>query len=77
MQPSTNTASQGGLLFKAAIITAFVAVTRFFIKDWLAPLGVPTIVGSILASITLVLIIAMVSRIPTVGERLCSTAAQE
>jgi len=60
MQSSTSTASRSGLFFKAAAIAAGVAVVRFFIKGWLAPLGVPTVVGSFLASITMVLIVAMI-----------------
>jgi hypothetical protein len=60
MPPSTNTASQSGLFYKAAAIAAVVAVLRFFLKSWLAPLGVPTVVGSMLSSITIVLVVTLV-----------------
>lgn len=40
-----------GLAFAAAIV-------RFFLKGILDPLGVPTLIGSLLASITIVLVIA-------------------
>ena len=57
---SKETPSRGKLFVKAAAIAAIVAVIRYFIKGWLAPIGVPTVVGSLLASITIVLIVAMV-----------------
>ena len=60
MESSKQPASQSTLFFKAAAIAMIVAVIRYFIKGWLAPLGVPAIVGSFLASITIVLIVAMV-----------------
>ena len=60
MESFKKPASQSKLFVKAAAIAAIVAVIRYFIKGWLAPLGVPTIVGSLLASITIVLIVAMV-----------------
>ena len=37
-----------------------VAVLRYFMKGWLDPLGVPTALGSLLASVTLVLLIGLV-----------------
>jgi hypothetical protein len=52
--------SPGSLFLKAAAIVAVVAAIRFFLKGWLDPIGVPTVVGSFLASITVVLIITMV-----------------
>jgi hypothetical protein len=58
--PSANSSSQSGLFYKAAGIAAVVAVLRFFLKGWLAPLGVPTVVGSFLASITIVLIVTLI-----------------
>lgn len=57
---SNRMSSRGKLFVKAAAIAAIVAVIRYFIKGWLSPLGAPTFVGSFLASITIVLIIAMV-----------------
>jgi hypothetical protein len=60
MESSQDSASQRKLFVKAAAIAAIVAVIRYFIKGWLAPLGVPTAVGSFLMSITIVLIVAMV-----------------
>jgi hypothetical protein len=43
-----------------AVITAVVAALRFFMKGWLAPLGVSDAVGSFVASITVVLMVGMV-----------------
>ena len=37
-----------------------VAVLRYFMKGWLDPLGGPTFLGSLLASVTLVLLIGLV-----------------
>lgn len=39
---------------------AVVAVLRYFMKGWLEPLGVPTLLGSLLASVTVVLLIGLV-----------------
>ena len=36
------------------------AVLRYFMKGWLDPLGVPTFVGSLLASVTVILLIGLV-----------------
>ena len=36
------------------------AILRYFMKGWLGPLGVPTFLGSLLASITLILLIGLV-----------------
>ena len=60
MESSKQPASRSRLFFRAAAIATIVAVIRYFIKGWLAPLGAPAIVGSFLASITIVLIVAMV-----------------
>ena len=60
MSPSDARRSPSGLACKAAAIAAVAAVVRFFVKGWLAPLGVPTGIGSFLASVTVVLAVAMV-----------------
>jgi len=36
------------------------AVLRYFMKGWLDPLGVPTFLGSLLASVTVILLIGLV-----------------
>jgi hypothetical protein len=41
-------------------IAAVAAVLRYFVRGWVEPLGVPTIVGSLLASVTIVLIVGLV-----------------
>ncbi len=43
-----------------AVIALVVAVVRFFLKMILDPIGVPVFVGSLLASITIVLLIAAI-----------------
>lgn len=41
-------------------VATIVAVIRYFLKGLLEPLGVPTVVGSLLASITIVLLVGLV-----------------
>lgn len=48
------------IVFTLAGIAAIVAVIRYFLKGLLEPLGVPTVVGSFLASITIVLLVGLV-----------------
>jgi len=36
------------------------AVLRYFMKGWLDPLGIPTFLGSLLASVTIILLIGLV-----------------
>ena len=48
------------IVFTLAGIALPVAVLRPFLKGWLEPLGVPTVVGSFLASITIVLLVGLV-----------------
>jgi hypothetical protein len=43
-----------------AVATA-VGVIRFFLLGWIGPLGVPTVVGSLIASLTVVLLVAIVA----------------
>lgn len=43
-----------------AVIATIVAIVRYFLKGLLEPLGVPTAVGSFLASITIVLLVGLV-----------------
>ena len=43
-----------------AVVAVLAAVVRFFMKGWVEPLGVPTIVGSLLASVTVVVLIGLV-----------------
>lgn len=48
------------IVFTLGGIAAIVAVVRYFLKGLLAPAGVPTVVGSLLASITIVLLVGLV-----------------
>jgi hypothetical protein len=48
------------IVFTLAAIATVVAIIRYFLKGLLAPLGVPTVVGSFLASITIVLLVGLV-----------------
>lgn len=41
-------------------VAAVVGVIRFFTLAWVAPLGVPTVVGSLLASLTVLLLVGIV-----------------
>ena len=43
-----------------AAIALAAAVVRFFLKGLLAPIGVPTVIGTFLASITIVLLVGTV-----------------
>ena len=40
-------------------LATVAAVLRYFMRGWLEPLGVPTVVGSLLASVTVVLLAAV------------------
>ncbi|MEK6300610.1 MAG: hypothetical protein AABO41_07810 [Acidobacteriota bacterium] len=57
---STFMSSNRSIVFTLAGIAAIVAVIRYFLKGLLAPLGVPTVVGSFLASITIVVLVGLV-----------------
>lgn len=57
---NTIMSSNRRTVFTLAGIAIVVAVIRYFLKGLLAPLGVPTVVGSFLASITIVLLIGLV-----------------
>lgn len=57
---STIMSSNRRIVFTLAGIAVVVAVIRYFLKSWLAPLGVPTVVGSFLASITIVVLAGLV-----------------
>src|SRR6185436_3619940 len=41
-------------------VAGIAAVLRYFMKGWLDPLGVPTFLGSLLASVTLILLVGLV-----------------
>lgn len=56
----TITSSNRKIVLTLAGIAAVVAVVRYFLKGWLDPLGVPTVVGSFLAGITIVLLAGLV-----------------
>ncbi|MFY9607766.1 MAG: hypothetical protein WAU45_04020 [Blastocatellia bacterium] len=56
----TIMSSNRSIIFKLAGIATIVAVIRYFLKGLLEPLGVPTVVGSFLASITIVLLVGLV-----------------
>jgi hypothetical protein len=43
-----------------AIVALVAAVLRYFLKGWLEPVGIPTVVGSFLASVTVVLLVGLV-----------------
>jgi hypothetical protein len=60
MKSSSHSTSQSGLFLKAAALVAVVAVIRYFMKGWLAPLGVPVPIGSLVSSITIVLLVTTV-----------------
>ncbi len=60
MPSSENAASNLRVFVTAAVVCAAVAILRFFLKGLLAPLGVPTVVGSFLSSVTIVLIVSLV-----------------
>ena len=47
------------LFLKFAAVALVAAIVRFFLKGLLAPMGIPTVVGTFLASITIVLILGM------------------
>lgn len=57
---NTIMSSNRRIVLTLAGIAAIVAVIRYFLKGLLAPLGVPTVVGSFLASITIVLLVGLV-----------------
>lgn len=56
----TIMSSNRKIVLTLAGIAAVVAVVRYFLKGWLQPLGVATVVGSLLASITIVLLVGLV-----------------
>ncbi|HTG17753.1 MAG TPA: hypothetical protein VK747_21075 [Blastocatellia bacterium] len=56
----TIMSSNRKIVLTLAGIAAAVAVVRYFLKGWLEPLGVPTFVGSFLASVTIVLLVGLV-----------------
>jgi hypothetical protein len=57
---NTIMSSNRGIVFTLAAIATVVAVVRYFLKGLVSPLGVPTVVGSFLASITIVLLVGLV-----------------
>jgi hypothetical protein len=61
---SVGMTSPGNSHLKTVLIltgaAGVVAVLRYFMKGWVDPLGVPAFLGSLLASITLVLLIGLV-----------------
>lgn len=57
---STIMSSSRRIAFTLAGIAAIVAVVRYFLKGLLAPIGVPTFIGSFLASITIVALVGLV-----------------
>lgn len=59
MEPD-RTASTSKTVLILAVVAAAAAVLRYFMKGWVEPLGVPTAVGSFLASVTVVLLIGLV-----------------
>ncbi len=60
MTPSENAASLKGFIFKAAIILAAFGILRYFLKGLLNPIGVPLLAGSMLSSMTIVLIVTTI-----------------
>jgi len=60
MSPSENASSLKGFFFKAAIVLAAFGILRYFLKGLLNPIGVPVLVGSMLSSMTIVLIVVTI-----------------
>ncbi len=60
MSPSENAPSRKGFFFKAAVILAAFGILRYFLKSLLNPIGVPVIAGSMLSSMTIVLLVATI-----------------
>ena len=58
MTPSRNSYLKTVLILAGA--AGIAAVLRYFMKGWLDPLGVPTFLGSLLASVTIILLIGLV-----------------
>lgn len=56
---NASSKSPAGTVLALAGAAAVIAVLRYFMRGWLEPLGVPTIIGSLLASVTVVLIIGL------------------
>lgn len=52
-----NSPSRTFLIF--AVVAFIVAVLRYYMRGWTDPLGWPPIIGSLLASVTIVLLIAL------------------
>ena len=59
MMTSSKTSHLKTVLILASA-AGIAAVLRYFMKGWLEPLGIPTALGSLLASITVVLVIGLV-----------------
>lgn len=52
-----------GVWRRAAVlggVAAAVGAIRFFLRGWVAPFGVPSVVGSLLASLTVVLLVSII-----------------
>ncbi len=67
MAPSENAASLKGFFLKSVIILAAFGILRYFLKSVLNPVGVPVLVGSMLSSMTIVLIIVTILLFAKVG----------
>lgn len=52
--------SHGKTVLILAGTATVAAILRYFMKGWIEPLGVPTVVGSFLASVTVVLLVGLV-----------------
>jgi divalent metal cation (Fe/Co/Zn/Cd) transporter len=52
------------------ILAVLAAVLRYFMRGWLEPLGVPTVIGSFVASVTLVLLAGLLVLYRREGRRL-------
>src|SRR5262245_43621799 len=57
---SSNTKSLKKTAPILALVACVLAILRYFLKGWVEPLGIPTVVGSLLASVTVVLVIGLV-----------------
>jgi hypothetical protein len=60
MERPSRTTSHSKTVFILGGIAAVIAVLRYFMEGWLGPLGVPTAVGSLLASVTIVLLVGLI-----------------
>ncbi|HZS45908.1 MAG TPA: hypothetical protein VFC63_12460 [Blastocatellia bacterium] len=59
MKPASSSTSHFNAVVVLAAIAAVVATLRYFMRGWVTPLHIPTAVGSMIASVTVVLVIGL------------------